>query len=43
VRWLVKKIYPKDAFADRRGAVLADSVLLASAIVALFVLAVSLV
>jgi hypothetical protein len=43
VRWLVKKIYPKDSFADRRGALLADSVLLVSAIVALFVLAVSLI
>jgi hypothetical protein len=43
VRWLVNKIYPKDAFADRRGALLADSILLVSAIVALLLLAVSLV
>jgi hypothetical protein len=43
VRWLVNKIYPKGAFADRRGALLADSILLVSAIVALLVLAVSLV
>ncbi len=43
MRWLAKKIYPKATFADRRGALLADSVLLVSAIVALVVLAVSLV
>ncbi len=42
MRWLIDKIYPKDAFADRRGALLADSILLVSAIVALLVLAVSL-
>jgi hypothetical protein len=43
VRWLANKLYPKNAFADRRGALLADSVLLGSAIVALIVLAVTLV
>ena len=43
MRWLANKLYPKDAFADRRGALLADSVLLVSAIVALIVLAVTLV
>ncbi len=42
MRWLAK-FYPKDAFADRRGALLADSVLLVAAIVALLVLAVALV
>jgi hypothetical protein len=43
VRWLANKLYPKDAFADRRGALLADTVLLVSAIVALLVLAVTLI
>ncbi|MEE8214752.1 MAG: hypothetical protein V3R79_09195, partial [Alphaproteobacteria bacterium] len=43
VRWLANKLYPKDAFAARRGALLADSILLVSAIVALVVLAVTLV
>jgi hypothetical protein len=43
VRWLANKLYPKDAFADRRGALLADTVLLASAIIALLVLAVTLI
>jgi hypothetical protein len=43
VRWLARKLYPKDSFADRRGALLADSILLVSAIVAVFVLAVTLV
>jgi len=43
VRWIVKKLYPKDTFTDRRGALIADSVLLVSAIVAVFVLAVSLI
>jgi hypothetical protein len=40
LRWLAK-IYPKDIFADRHAAVLADGMLLVFAIVALFVLAVS--
>lgn len=43
MRWLVKKLYPKDSFADRRGALIADSVLLVSAVVAIFVLAVTLI
>jgi len=43
VRWLANKLYPKDDFADRRGALLADTVLLVSAIVALLVLAVTLI
>ena len=43
MKWLANKLYPKDAFADRRGALLADTVLLVSAIVALLVLAVTLI
>ncbi len=42
LRWLAK-IYPKDIFADRRAAVLADVMLLVFAIAALFVLTVSLI
>jgi hypothetical protein len=39
VRWLAR-LYPKDIFADRRAALLADSVLLAIVLV-LLLLAVS--
>ncbi len=41
MRWLAK-FYPKHTFADRRGALLADAILLVSAIIVLLVLAVSL-
>ena len=40
LRWLAK-IYPKDVFADRRAAVLADVVLIVFAIVVLFLVTLS--
>ncbi len=43
MRWLVRKIYPKETFTDRRAAVLADLALLAAALVAAIALAAYLV
>ncbi|MDX1576004.1 MAG: hypothetical protein R3285_07410 [Kiloniellales bacterium] len=43
MRWLVRKVYPKETFTDRRAALLADLALLAAAVVAVFVLAASLI
>jgi hypothetical protein len=41
MRWLAR-LYPKDAFADRRSALLADIILLALGVTVVLVLALSL-
>jgi hypothetical protein len=43
MRWFVRKIYPRETFTDRPAALLADVVLFAAAVVAVFVLVASLV
>jgi len=42
MRWLVRKIYPKETFTDRPAALLADTAFLVCGGVAVFVLAWSL-